>query len=96
MRADVKGCGICGSTWGDHWEEVEGKRMFFCCSLCAAQFRNMLGEVKRRTGWRSVEEVRIRGDYRGRECTAISPDGEEYSFAIWFDSEGGIQRFQPA
>lgn len=95
MRVEGTGCAICGSTWGDYWEEVDGQSLFFCCSLCATQFKNMVQEVKRRTGWKAVAEVRMAGDYRGRECTAFSPDGKEYSFAIWFDSQGGIQGFKP-
>jgi hypothetical protein len=93
------GCAICSSTWGNYWEEVEGQRMFFCCEICATQFKNMISEVKSRTGWREVEEVRIRGDYRGREVTAIgggsSPASSStyYKFLVRFNSRGDIQSF---
>jgi hypothetical protein len=36
---------------GDYWEEIEGQRMFFCCDICAIEFRNMIDEIKKRTGW---------------------------------------------
>jgi Ta0938 len=91
-----EGCAICESTWGNYYEEVEGQRMFFCCDICAAQFRNMIAEVKKRTGWQAIGEIKIRGDYRGREITAISDDNNSvYKFLIRFDSRGAIQNFSP-
>ena len=91
-----EGCAICGSTWGDYWEEVEGQRMFFCCEICAVQFKNMISEVKKRTGWPSIDEVTIKGDYRGREVTALRGDGSSsYKFLVRFGSKGEIQKFAP-
>jgi hypothetical protein len=66
--------------------------MFFCCELCEPEFRNMIQEVKRRTGWKQIDEIKITGDQRGRECTAIS-DNRAYNFFIRFGSQGGIQTF---
>ncbi len=66
--------------------------MFFCCSICEVEFRNMVSEVKRRTGWTLLDEIVMKGDYRGRECTALSQD-ESYRFFIRFDSRGEIQTF---
>jgi YHS domain-containing protein len=93
MNVPNQGCVICDSTWGNYWAEVEGQNMFFCCEICAIQFRNLVDEVKRRTGWKTIEEVKIRGDYRGRKCHATSTDSQSYSFIIRFNSEGGIQKF---
>jgi hypothetical protein len=90
-----EGCAICESTWGDYWEEVEGQRMFFCCEICAVQFKNMINEVKKRTGWESIGEIKIRGDYRGREVTALRNDSSAYKFLIRFGSKGEIQKFSP-
>ena len=88
-----EGCAICGSTWGDYWEEVEGQRMFFCCDVCAVQFKNMIDEVKKRTGWEAIDKIRIEGDYRGRDVTALRGDGSSYRFLVRFDSKGEIQKF---
>ena len=52
----------------------------------------MLNEVKRRTGWKTVDEIEMRGDQRGRDCTALS-GGDSYDFFIRFDSKGAIQTF---
>jgi hypothetical protein len=87
-----EGCAICQSTWGDYWAEVEGQRIFFCCELCEVEFRNMLQEIKRRTGWVTIDEVQIVGDHRGRECTALSKNSA-YSFFVRFNSKGGIETF---
>ncbi len=92
MRVPNEGCVICGATWGNYWREIEGQRMFFCCEICAVEFQNMIDEVKRRTGWKSVEEIKIEGDQRGRNCAAIS-GSKRYPFFIRFNSEGQIQAF---
>lgn len=94
MKVPQEGCVICDSTWGNYWDDVEGQRMFFCCEICAVQFKNLVNEVKRRTGWSTIEEVKIKGDYRGRECHATSPDGASYAFFIRFNSSGEIQKFR--
>ncbi len=92
MKVPERGCAICEATWGDYWEEVEGQRMFFCCDICAVEFKNMLSEVKKRTGWKTVDEIKMSGDHRGRDCTAVCGKNR-YEFFIRFDSKGGIERF---
>ena len=92
MRVPEKGCVLCEATWGDYWEEVEGQRMFFCCDICAVEFKNMIREIKSRTGWKSIDEVKIEGDYRGRDCIALKGD-KRYSFFVRFDSKGQVQDF---
>ncbi len=92
MRVVEEGCVICGATWGNYWREIQGQRMFFCCEICAVEFQNMIDEVKRRTGWKSVEEIKIEGDQRGRNCIAIS-GSKRYPFFIRFNSQGAIQAF---
>lgn len=87
-----EGCAICGSTWGDYWSEVDGQKMFFCCEICAVEFQNMVSEVKSRTGWGSIDEIRIEGDQRGRDCVAVS-GSRSYGFRIRFNSEGRILTF---
>lgn len=93
MKVPESACALCDSEWGDYWEEVDGQRMFFCCVICARAFDNMVQEVKRRTGWKTLDEIKIVGDFRGRECTALR-GSETYGFRIRFNSETGeIERF---
>ena len=92
MKVAEKGCAICQATWGDYWEQIEGQRMFFCCDICAVEFKNMVNEVKKRTGWKTLDEIKMAGNYRGRECTALY-GAKRYSFNIRFDSKGGIDAF---
>jgi Ta0938 len=94
LKVAENGCAICQATWGDYWETIEGTRMFFCCNICAVEFRNMVDEVKKRTGWRTVDEIKMVGNYRGRECTALF-QGKSYRFYIRFDSRGGIDLCTP-
>ncbi len=88
MKVPEGACALCDSEWGDHWEEIDGQRMFFCCWICARAFDNMVQEVRRRTGWGTIDEIGIVGDYRGRDCTALSGD-EIYRFKLRFNSETG-------
>ncbi len=92
MKVPEEGCALCEATWGDYWAEIDGERMFFCCSICEIEFRSMVNEVKQRTGWRSIDEIKMAGDYRGRECTALSGN-HSFRFFVRFNSEGGIQDF---
>lgn len=66
--------------------------MFFCCKLCEVEFRNMVQEVKRRTGWKTIDEIQITGGTRGRQCKAMS-NGKTYSYQIRFNSQGEIGEF---
>ena len=52
----------------------------------------MINEVRKRTGWKKIDEIKMAGDYRGRECTALY-GGKRYGFNIRFDSKGGIDMF---
>jgi hypothetical protein len=93
LRVPEKGCALCQATWGDYWEEVEGQMMFFCCDICATEFKNMIREVKAHTRWKSIDEIKMTGDYRGRDCTALSGEWK-YPFFIRFDSKGQVQAFE--
>jgi len=92
LKIPNEGCALCEATWGDYWAEVEGQRMFFCCSICEIEFRNVISRVKQRTGWTSLDEIKMKGDYRGRECTALFGD-KLYQFFVRFGSQGEIQTF---
>jgi hypothetical protein len=92
LKRNFAGCAICDSTWGNVWEEVEGERMFFCCRLCATQFRTLIERIERETGWTTVEAVEISGDRRGRECVARSGSGS-IRVVFSFTPEGELLRF---
>lgn len=88
------GCALCGGKWGDYYEEVDGERLFFCCEYCAREFVNMVNEVKKRTGWDKIDELKINGNYyTGRTCVATRR-GEEYRFYVKFGEEGEIELFK--
>jgi hypothetical protein len=86
------GCAICGSTWGDYWEEIEGDSLFFCCDLCAKEFKSLLHGVREKIGENAeIKEIEIQGDYRGRRVKVRTPQGLARTFLVRFDSSGGIQ-----
>ncbi len=93
MKRNYAGCAICDSTWGDLWEEVDGERMFFCCSICATQFRQLVDRVKKETGWPRIEAVEISGDRRGRTCVAQT-GGDTFRVRVAFNPEGELLRFE--
>jgi hypothetical protein len=90
VELPMDGCVLCGATWGDYWEEVEGKRLFFCCDVCAKQYRNILDEAKKRRGWNSVDALEMKGNYRGRVCT-VRRGSESYRFLISFFESGDVR-----
>ena len=82
MKTNYEGCALCDGSWGDYWREIEGKNTFFCCSICADAFENMVNRVKKETGWKKIDSVSIEGNYsKGRDCVATSGDKRvEYFF----------------
>ena len=92
MRTNYSGCAICDSTWGNLWEEVEGERLFFCCSICSVQFRGLLQRIKAESGWSRIDSLEIEGDRRGRRCVARSGT-EVFCARFACNSEGEILRF---
>lgn len=95
MKIREDGCVICGATWGNYWEEVEGQRMFFCCDVCATEFKNLVKAVKDRTGWNVIDEIQMEGNYRGRLCDARH-QGDSYRFFVRFGDDGGVLSFVDA
>lgn len=95
MKVNYEGCAICDSTWGNVWEEVEGQRLFFCCSLCTVQFRGLVDRIKADTGWTHIDDLKIAGDRTGRTCRAQS-NASEAEFRFAFNSEGKLRRFARA
>ena len=94
MKRNYTGCAICDSTWGNLWEEVEGERMFFCCSICVVQFRGLVERIKEATGWPTIESLDLAGDRRGRTCVATTGP-ETFRVRVAFNSEGRLLRFEP-
>jgi hypothetical protein len=86
------GCVTCGATWGDYWREIDGQRMFFCCSVCADEFSQLVVKVKRETGWTTVDEIRMEGNYRGRKCVAVH-GLQSFGFLVSFNDAGVIRTF---
>jgi acetyl esterase len=87
-----EGCPLCGSTWGDWWQEVQGASEFFCCSMCADQWLTMIDRVKAGAGWPRVDRIEVQGNRWGRTCDAQYGE-ESYRFFIAFTPEGVLRRF---
>lgn len=88
------GCALCGSSWVNHWEAVDGKRLFFCCSLCSAAYVDSVAEVKRATGWPRVDRLFL-DDVRGDEADGwASHAGKTVRFWVAGDDEGHVARFR--
>lgn len=93
MKVNDDGCVLCGSTWGNYWRRVDQDTLFFCCSICADSFSNMIAKIKELTNGEAVEELTIEGDIRGRRCTAQT-HSRTVTFTILFTEEGKIQSFK--
>ncbi len=88
------GCALCGGTWGNYYESVEGEELFFCCNICAKAFINIVNEAKRRFNLNKIDYIELRGNfYRGR--TIEVKDGERsHKFYIKLSDEGDITEFK--
>ena len=95
MKRNYPGCAICNSTWGDVWEEMEGERLFFCCALCALQFRNLLDGIHRATLAGLLDAIEVEGDRTGRRVTA-ERGGHRKSFLVTFSPTGDLLQFANA
>jgi hypothetical protein len=88
------GCALCGATWGNYYEEIDGEKLFFCCEMCATGFKNMIREVKYRTGWKAIDNLSIEGNYyMGRTCVAENEE-KRYKFYLKFDDNAKIATFE--
>lgn len=77
------------------WEEVDDERLFFCCDLCAVQYRGLIDRIKRETGWERLDSIEIAGDRRARTCS-VSRGATRARFLFSFNSDGQLIRFQRA
>lgn len=93
MDPPASGCPLCASTWGNWFEEVDGRSTFFCCALCAKMWKAMRHEVRQRTQWTEFGAIDIEGNRWGRTCRAHRGD-ETYDFFIVFTPEGAVRRFE--
>ncbi|MHB8584506.1 MAG: TA0938 family protein [Thermoplasmatota archaeon] len=86
------GCALCGSSWGNYWQVVEGTNLFFCCSICGAAYANAVDAVKGKTGWPRVDRLFIE-DVRGNEGDGWATHGNErVEFTLAGTDEGEITR----
>ena len=92
MDPPPEGCPLCGSTWGNHWEEVDGRPTFFCCELCAREWHVVLREVNRRAGWPRVDRITLEGNRWGRTGEARF-GAEAFHFRFAFTPEGQLRHF---
>ena len=92
MDPPAEGCPLCGSTWGDWWEAIDGVPTFFCCQICAIQWRTILGEVRHRAGWTGPMAVELKGNRWGRTGVATR-GGDAVRFSVVFTPDGRLRRF---
>lgn len=93
MKVNYTACAICDSSWGDLWEVVEGERLFFCCEVCAVQFRGLVARIKAETGWATIERLTVAGDRRGR--TAEAQNGTAiYRCEFAYNAQGALRSFR--
>jgi Ta0938 len=95
LKVNYAACAICDSSWGNLWEEVDGTRLFFCCDVCANQFRNLVSRIKSEAGWDSIDALNIAGDRRGRTCHAVRAE-RSFECEVAFNAQGEIRRFVAA
>jgi hypothetical protein len=71
---------------------VEGERRFFCCALCAKQFRRLCEAIREATGWKEIDRLELEGNRYGRVATAFR-SGQSARFNVRFDADGELSQF---
>jgi hypothetical protein len=92
LKVNYSACAICDSSWGNFWQEVDGTKLFFCCDICAIQFRDLVARIKAETGWASIDSLTITGDRRARTFHAVRA-GHAFDCEVAFNAQGKIRRF---
>ena len=87
-------CELCYSSWGDYWEVVGGRNLFFCCKICAIQYKGVLDAIKFHTGWTKIDHINFEGNSRKRIGEALSGE-KKMEFSVSFQNDGQIWTFQP-
>lgn len=93
--ADASSCVLCGSRWGNVLETIDGHALFFCCSICARQYRETSERIRSTTGRARLDRLAWEGDRRGRIVTARW-DGTVRRYSVLYNPEGKLLRFEPA
>lgn len=94
LRTRTDGCALCGSTWGDYYEDVEGERRFFCCELCAKQLRVLCQAIRTAEHWPEIDALELEGGRYGRRATAHR-GSLKVQYEARFDLAGELSHFAP-
>ena len=93
MDPPDEGCLLCGSTWGNVWEEIEGRTEFFCCMICARQWNALRAAIRGATGWGVIDRIDLKGNRWGR--TGVAHLGQQhFAFRVVFTPEGALRTFE--
>ena len=83
MKVNFTGCTLCDSTWGDYYETIEDTKLFFCCDVCASQYRQIITVLKEKLSLGRIDEFHITGNPRKRTFRLFS-EGNEFTGYITF------------
>ena len=87
-------CVLCNSEWGNYWEEINSKNLFFCCVICVDQYKAVIKAIQFHTGWKIIEKITFEGNSRYRKGFANSKQGI-VEFSVSFLSDGKLWSFSP-
>jgi hypothetical protein len=91
LKIKGDGCGLCGSTWGNYWDHINGEKQFFCCKICAESFKNLINAIIEITGWPQITSLEITGEIRNRKVLATYKDRNSL-FKVEFISSGEVEK----
>jgi hypothetical protein len=88
-------CALCGETWGEWPEEVEGRRLNFCCDACAHAYRAIGATIRERLGWPRVERLFLEVLYGEEASGWAEAEGRRIEFDVEISFHGAeVVRFE--
>lgn len=85
MSANNIRCALCNSTWGNFYETIENKKLFFCCDACATIFKEIIQELKSFYDITKIDTLFLEGTPRIRTYK-LKSNGQTHEGKIIFSN----------
>ena len=87
-------CLICDSEWGNYWFEINEESIFFCCEICAMQYKNLHNTIQNEIGTKEFKILKMGGNTFRRSCEFQDKNGTIRNIEFRFNSKGNLNRLK--
>jgi hypothetical protein len=86
LKVNFTGCALCNSTWGDYFKIIEETNLFFCCSICAELYDEIIKTLKTKFELTKIDNLHLQGNSKKRKFVLVTGD-DKFSGEISFFNE---------